>query len=154
MTTALNIKWDESLSIGIKEIDDDHQELLDYFNRLFAACFAAAGPLIITETLVKLVDYTKSHFQREELLMGKEGYPGFVSHKARHDDFLRTTLKFQERAQSEDGHVISNETLEFLQSWIVNHIMESDKAFANYIKLINAACDGVGETDHLGKVSQ
>jgi len=147
MTTAINIRWDESLSIGIKEIDDDHQELIGYFNRLFAACFASAGPSIIADTLAKLVDYTKYHFQREQTLMNKEGYPGFAPHKERHDDFIRTVLKFQERAQSESGQSISNDTLEFLQFWIVNHIMESDKAFANYIKLINTACDVAGETD-------
>lgn len=137
MEAAINIKWDESLAVGVDEIDNDHKELINLFNQLYASCSAPAGTLIVTETetLARLLEYTKHHFQREEMLMKKEGYPDFADHKELHDDLLLITLNFQEQLQSAEIHEITDETLEFLRSWIVNHIMAVDMEFANYLKL-------------------
>lgn len=137
MESAVNIRWDDSLSVGIDEIDDDHKGLIDLFNQLYASCSASEGVLAAAEmdTLLKLLDYTKSHFQREEKWMKKADYPDYNEHKELHDDLLIITLNFQEHLQSTEIHRITDETLEFLRSWIVHHIMESDKAFGNYLKL-------------------
>lgn len=140
METAANIKWDDSLSIGVDEIDNDHKELINLFNRLYASCSASVGALIAAEidALIRLFECAKHHFQREENLMKKVDYPDFADHKELHDDLLLITLNFQEKLRSTEIHEITDETLEFLRSWIVNHIMEhimeSDKAFGNYLK--------------------
>jgi hemerythrin-like metal-binding protein len=137
METEIDIKWDESLSVGVEAIDNDHKELINLFNQLYASCSAPEGTLIATEadTLARLLDYTKHHFQREETLMRQEDYPDYAFHKELHDDLLLITLNFQEQLQSSEIHEITDETLEFLRSWIVNHIMAVDMEFANYMKL-------------------
>lgn len=137
MENEIKIKWDESLSVGLDVIDHDHKELINLFNQLYASCFAPEETLVATvsETLVMLLDYTKYHFQREEQLMMKEGYPSYASHKELHDDLLLITLNFQEKLQSSEIHEITDETLEFLRSWIVNHIMKVDIEFANFMKI-------------------
>ncbi|MFA7242049.1 MAG: bacteriohemerythrin [Sulfuricellaceae bacterium] len=145
MEPAVDIKWDKSLSVGVDEIDSDHKELINLFNQLYASCSASEGALAAAEmdTLLRLLDYTKHHFKREEKLMKQEGYPDYEEHRELHDDLLLITLNFQEQLQSSEIHEITDETLEFLRSWIVNHIMECDKAFGSYLTQKHAACECV-----------
>ncbi|MCG6535936.1 MAG: bacteriohemerythrin [Syntrophales bacterium LBB04] len=128
-----SIGWDESLSLGIKEIDDEHKNLIGYYNNFFAACFSSVGQAVINATLLELVDYTKHHFQHEEVLMEKESYPGLAEQKNEHESLLRTTLELQEKLMSGSSDNVSTETLTFMNNWILTHLMEVDAAFAKFV---------------------
>ena len=82
---------------------------------------------------MKLVEYTKYHFQHEEGLMEKEGYPGFAEQKSEHERLLRTTLALQEKLASGSSDRVSNDTLVFLNNWLETHLMGLDADFAKFI---------------------
>jgi hemerythrin len=128
-----SIEWNESLSLGIEEIDNDHKNLIGYYNNFFAACFASMGSAVVNETLIKLIEYTKYHFDREEGLMEKEGYPGLTEQKNEHETLLRATLELQKKVASGTSDSASNDTLVFLNNWLVTHLMGSDAAFAKFL---------------------
>lgn len=128
-----SIKWDESLSVGIKEIDDDHKNLIEYYNNFFAACFSSMGEAVVNETLIKLIEYTKYHFEREEGLMEKEGYSGLTEQKNEHENLLRTTLEFQEKVASGSSDSVSHDILVFLNNWLETHLMGLDADFAKFV---------------------
>ncbi|TAN43844.1 MAG: bacteriohemerythrin [Nitrospirae bacterium] len=134
MITA--ISWDESLSLKVPEIDNDHKQLIDYYNQLLGACMASVGPSIINKTLVKLLDYTNEHFAREEALMIKSHYPEIQIHKSEHATLQQAVSNLRERAlsdASDKNHDISNDTLVFLHGWIVDHITSADRALARFL---------------------
>lgn len=126
-------EWSDDLSVGVQEIDDDHKKMIKYYNELFTACMVSMGPAVVLEIVEKLIEYTKGHFQREEALMEKEGYPGLVEQRHEHEELIRTVENVQKKAQSNQDHKISNDVLGFVESWIRNHILESDLALAKYI---------------------
>ena len=128
-----SIQWDESLSIGIEEIDNDHKNLIEYYNNFFAACLSSVGPAVVNTTLSKLIEYTKYHFQHEEGLMEKEGYPGLTEQKYEHERLLQTTLELQEKVASGSSDCVSNDTLAFLNNWLETHLMGLDADFAKFI---------------------
>lgn len=128
------IEWDASLVTGVREIDDDHVELINIYNNLFAACYSSVGATVVDTALRRMADYTQHHFEREEKLMRLHIYPGYTVHKDQHDQLMKTTLNIRERSSSTTALEISNETLLFLREWIIKHIMQHDKAFANFIK--------------------
>ena len=128
------LEWSNDLSVGVQEIDDDHKNMIKYYNDLFSACFASTGPEVVLETLEKLIEYTKCHFQREEGLMVKEGYPGLAEQRHEHEDLVRTVEAVQKKTKSDPNHEFSNDVLGFVGSWIRNHILESDLALARYIR--------------------
>ena len=127
-------EWNDDLSVGVQEIDEDHKKIIKYYNELFAACMVSMGPAVVLETLEKLIEYTKCHFQREEALMEKEGYPGLAEQRHEHEELIRTVEEVQKKAKSDPDHEFSNDVLGFVSSWIRNHILESDLALARYIR--------------------
>jgi len=127
-------EWSEDLSVGVQEIDDDHKKMIKYYNELFAACMVSMGPAVVLETLEKLIEYTKGHFQREEDLMEKEGYPGLAKQRHEHEELIRTVEDVQKKTKADPNHEFSNEVLGFVGSWIKNHILESDLEIARYIR--------------------
>jgi hemerythrin len=62
-------KWSDKYSVGIKTIDSQHQELVNIINRLFDAVTNHEADKVINSILDALMDYTKTHFALEELLM-------------------------------------------------------------------------------------
>jgi hemerythrin len=78
-----------------------------------------------------MMDYTSYHFATEEKYMALFHYPGFQSHNAEHEEFVRQVAKFQQ--QFEAGRLgLSIDVLRYLSSWLLNHILGSDKAFGPF----------------------
>ncbi len=128
------IDWSDDLSVGVQEIDDDHKKMIEYYNELFTACFCSMGSAVVHETLKKLIEYTKYHFQREEGLMEKEGYPGLAEQRHEHEELIRTVEDIQKKAEADPDDELSYDVLGFVGAWIRNHILESDLTLARYIR--------------------
>ncbi len=84
MTSA--IQWSPSLSVGVPEIDAQHQELFRRAERLVTAL--RSGDRGEVAPLVRyLADYVVQHFSAEERYMREIGYPHLEGHRAAHDTF-------------------------------------------------------------------
>ena len=115
------IEWSGSLSCRNQEIDDDHKNLIRYYNNFFAACFSGVGAEVINETLsqVRVIHYTKYHFQREESLMLQHAYSGLAVQKKEHETFLRAILELREKVASGTGtrdRSLINDSLAYFES--------------------------------------
>ena len=129
-----DIGWDGSLCLGVKEIDDDHESLIQIFNSLFEAHFSGASPSFVDQALVKLVEYTDGHFQREEAMMEIAGYPHLASHKEEHNSILQSALRLQEKFIAGEMLSLNSYTLSFLRSWLENHILAADNSFVLFLR--------------------
>jgi hemerythrin len=80
------LQWTTALSVGVPQIDAQHQELFRRADRLLEAMIARdrteAGRLIGF-----LREYALVHFGAEEELMRERRFPGYEVHKAEHDAF-------------------------------------------------------------------
>ncbi|MHC1711903.1 MAG: bacteriohemerythrin [Solidesulfovibrio sp.] len=120
------IKWDASLAIGHKEIDAQHQNLFSLVARLHDTILNKNDQMDIKETLFDLYKYTSLHFSEEEALMHKTEYAHLDEHVAMHDEFVKTLDTLSVTARRGDIH-IEMDVLNWLVSWLVNHISISDK---------------------------
>ena len=129
------IKWRESYNIGFKEVDDQHQKLVEILNELYEAHSSGTSKLIIDESLKKMIDYTKYHFTSEEKIMENYSYPEIEKHRGEHSDFTNKidTLK---KEMDNNNLLISLKTLDFLKDWTINHILGSDKDFGEFVREI------------------
>ena len=82
-------EWKDSFSVGIGSIDEDHKGLINIINELFDAVSHGVAKEHISSDLAKLVDYTKTHFKREEIFFEKTNYPLLEEHKLQHDVFIK-----------------------------------------------------------------
>jgi hemerythrin len=125
------MEWQDSFSVNIKEIDDQHRVLIDKVNILHDAMLMNKGQEIQKETIYGMVDYATVHFDTEENYMQRFHFPDFSSHKAEHDRFTKKALELKERAES-NGFILTIEILVFLKEWLQNHILGSDANYAEH----------------------
>jgi hemerythrin-like metal-binding protein len=129
------MQWDESLSLGIPLIDDQHKTWIQRLNDLSEAIEARVGLNEAANTLDFLVSYTNFHFATEEREMAASGYPGAFEHGQKHQE-LRQTLTGLLQDYDEDGatHRLVTAVDTFLRNWLLRHIREVDTRFARYLK--------------------
>ena len=129
------LQWNDSLSIGVELIDEQHKTWIEHYNALAAAVGASQGPREIAETLNFLVDYTAFHFATEERHMAASDYAGLDEHQAKHEE-LRAALRrlvddFQEEGAT---HILADFLQTFLGNWLVDHIRDVDVRFGAHLK--------------------
>ncbi len=74
------MQWNDSLSVNIKEVDDQHKKLVAIINELHDAMRAGSGNAVLGNIFSKLTQYVASHFATEEKLMSTHNYPGYLAH--------------------------------------------------------------------------
>ncbi len=123
--------WSPNLSVGVEELDSDHQELIDVLNQLDVQVGRAAGHDKIAQTLDELISRTGAHFRREEEIMARENYPDAEHHAMVHQALREEIEAF--RKEFAAGMEIGPEITEFIKRWLISHIMESDKHLGGYL---------------------
>lgn len=129
---AAVMTWNGALATGYPEIDEQHRKLIDLANRLNEAMQRGEARSEIGAVLEDLIKYTTFHFEFEENLMKKAGYPELFQHQQEHKKLVNDVLA--RKARFDSGSALSSELLSFLRDWLVNHIMKTDKALARGLK--------------------
>lgn len=126
--------WNDRLETKVKQMDDEHQILVEKINKLIGALEIHMVDLDNRKLLVSFDDmasYTVEHFTDEERFMQSFQYPQFESHKKIHEKLLNEVGKFREQIM---GNMLEHKILvNFLRNWLVSHIMGVDMQYArNY----------------------
>ena len=139
MTTPL-ITWDETISIGVQEIDDQHKRLLDLLNDVHQALESSCTHEEIGAALRRLCDYTVDHFAAEEALMDVDidAYAEYDQHLSEHMQCTTVALDFLQ-TYSEGKDVDMPEFLRFVATWIREHILQVDKTLGVFLLSRQAA---------------
>jgi len=124
--------WDNSLSVQIEEIDEDHRRLVDLFNLLNRSLADGDSPDYIAALLEELISCTVWHFRHEERLMLKYAYDGLAGHRDEHDELVASARALQQKFL-QAGKSLSSEDVEFLEHWVTGHILSSDMAMSDYL---------------------
>ena len=126
------IEWNDQLSVGVSEMDKQHQRLVEMVNRLHDAMTRAEGADVLKTILNDLVLYTKVHFAAEERLMAAHGYPQLASHKLVHEQFAAKALELNAKAQA--GKMVTSVGVSgLLKDWLVKHIQQEDRKYGQHI---------------------
>ena len=126
------ITWNDQFSVGVEEIDSQHKKLVQLINGLHAHILAGDAKHIMGTVLDRMIEYTAFHFETEEKLMKKYGYPASVAHTEEHKKLVATALELQRKFKSGTG-AITMETMAFLRDWLQHHIKESDKVLGKHL---------------------
>ncbi|MCL2352787.1 MAG: bacteriohemerythrin [Firmicutes bacterium] len=131
------MSWDPSLNTGIEEVDNQHMKLLETIERLAEVNSREDERDALESILVFLEGYVINHFATEEELHKVYDYPKRDLHKHLHDDLIKDMEDLKVRIDEEGlSPEVMKETNEFLMSWIINHISNSDMDFAGYYRSV------------------
>jgi|YNPBryulayer2012_1023412.scaffolds.fasta_scaffold27802_2 hemerythrin-like metal-binding protein len=126
------ISWQTDYQIGVAEIDEQHQRLVEMVNSLHEAMKSGSGKSLVPKVLNELVEYTVTHFNTEERLMQETRYPHYLQHKRQHDELTQQVV--QMKSVIDSGKPVNTiEIVNFLKGWLINHILGSDKQFGEHI---------------------
>jgi len=129
------VKWRDDWLLGIDKLDAQHRALADCLNRLAAAA-GNGGEVVDTEAIRSLITElytrTKQHFRYEEDLMHKAGYPGYADHAREHAMLLAELKSTITHDLSAEPLRLPPDLLSALRSWLIVHILQSDREFAEY----------------------
>jgi hemerythrin len=125
------ITWDESYSVNIPSIDEQHKKLILLINEYYEAIKQNYSEDKLIKLLNGLAEYTDYHFKYEEVLMGKFAYAETADHKLKHKDFIDKVASVQQKIKDKKI-VIPLEITNFLKSWLVEHIKKTDKKYSEF----------------------
>jgi hemerythrin len=123
-------------SVGIEELDREHQELLSRFNALIRACDEGKG----REEALRMLEYLNSsmleHFTTEEALLQRYGFPDLERHQREHRKFIKDLTNLEHNFQ-EFGPIprLVATTNQLVALWLIDHIWRMDAEFARFVAI-------------------
>jgi len=126
------IKWDDSLSVNVGEIDQQHKKIIASINELNDAMKSGKGNDAVGAIINNLIKYTVTHFKTEEDLFAKYGYPDTQKHKKEHAAFVQKVAAFKDGFEKGKSF-LTLEVMSFLSDWLNHHIMGTDKKYVQFL---------------------
>ncbi len=134
MPTPTKISWDDALSTGDEQLDEQHKILLSIFNDLATSIENGAQKDDIARTLTALKNYANWHFACEEDCMDKYQCPASKINKKAHAIFLQKTEEYEGEFQNAENFMeFALQVHDDLTRWIYTHILEVDASLYHSI---------------------
>ena len=120
----------EKFKTGIDIIDEEHKQLFDIVGKIHKAIEVELVHDkfdLILDILGELKEYTLVHFADEEDYMKEINYDGLEQQKILHEKFIETLNEVNLDHVDDNQEEYLYEVLNFLQNWLINHILKVDK---------------------------
>lgn len=140
------VDWTKDLETGVTFVDADHKVLINLLNQADACIEQKEESTVLGSVLDALVEYTDYHFLREERMMELSAYEGLSAHATIHRALSRQVRNVYTDYNADPWSVDPGSVRDFLQSWLIDHIMGHDFAYRD------ACVDNLAATRAAGKV--
>ena len=132
------LSWSNQYLIGNDLIDAEHEELFKLVNAFHTRWAEAHTRQDIAKILNQLIVYAEMHFRHEETIMGDAGFPKLEGHQKIHEAMIDSIFRLQQ--SYEDGNLrLEMDTMKFVKAWLVEHILENDYLFRDFLARKNNA---------------
>lgn len=118
---------------GVEEIDAQHVEFINLLKEIGSRMGSSPKQEDITSHLAQLAEYAKRHFKTEKEYMERAGYPNTAEHLKQHANLLQKIEYFEQEYKSENSSVAIFDLIDFMETWLLEHIPQYDKKFTEYL---------------------
>lgn len=128
--------WNETFSVKIAEIDDQHKKLFEIgenINQLLKDHDGIDSFDEIMDLIADLLSYTKYHFEEEEKLLVAHNYPELEAHVDEHNKFIDYLENLDEDEIDENQKQVLAELIKFIATWIFKHINNTDFKYSQFL---------------------
>ncbi len=120
----------EEYKIGVELIDEQHKKLFELANKAYTLLkddFSLDKYDKIVHILEELKDYTIFHFKSEEEYMESIEYKRLFTQKIEHEKFIKALeeVNYRDIDEKQDESLVK--ILNFLNDWLIEHILKTDK---------------------------
>jgi len=127
------IKWQAEYSVGVKELDEQHQNMLNIINSLLIDQQDEYDAIKLSETISSLIHHAYIHFATEERYLAQTNYPDIKSHVLDHVGFIMRTLELSLKVKegTKDSRL---DLLKYLEKWYSLHVLGIDRLYIPILK--------------------
>ncbi|WP_346887701.1 hemerythrin family protein [Clostridium sp. UBA1056] len=123
----------DEFKTGIEIIDNEHKMLFEIADKIYNL---SKNEFIIDkyDRIVNLIEelkgYAALHFRDEEAYMESINYKKMFTQKVDHDNFIKklNQIDLNDLDANQEDYIL--ELLDFINDWLVSHILEKDKLIA------------------------
>ena len=115
------LKWNESFSVGVKDIDFQHKKLFELINKLHDSINHGHRRREVETIINALASYFDYHFTEEESFLKQISYPDMAN-------YYNSNAELNDKLQSLKAQFSKSRTgsplvfLNFMKSWLTDHI--------------------------------
>lgn len=126
------VHWEQSYSVGIRQVDNQHKKLFDLVNRLYDLEENINIKEQIREILYAFREYTIVHFKDEEDYMKDINYPELENHKEIHKHIIDSLSQIMHTPANLS--IIKTKMRIVATRVLVEHIMNEDQKIGVYAR--------------------
>jgi len=131
------IEWTDDLTVNIVEMDEEHKKFVELINKFHMALSESKIQEKLIGLLDELVRYAETRFASEEMLLEKYKCEEIENQRREHAVFMATMIELRKKYKM--GEMVSSiNIMNFLKSWLIDHIMYADKKCCDYIKQVSS----------------
>ena len=120
------------VAVGVQAMDDQHGILMDTLNELRQQLDRGNASARLSQQMARLVEFAGMHFDCEERLLQRHGYPEVEQHSQAHQDLLEKIRYAVERADRGDNAELQR-SFAFLRSRYMDHVTTLDRQYAEWL---------------------
>ena len=124
-------EWSDSYSVGVKELDDQHMQILALANNVIQAVEENKDRAEIIDIFSKIKALTTKHFHKEEELMRNTGFPDLEGHTKEHEVLMEQAKQYSRHLEL--GEINGSIFAMFLVGWVLIHIKKEDKKYTTHL---------------------
>jgi diguanylate cyclase (GGDEF)-like protein/hemerythrin-like metal-binding protein/PAS domain S-box-containing protein len=131
----LKVVWSSKFESGHEGIDAQHKELFDDSNEIFETILSIKTKEEQLESLMKIMDDLKEHFDYEEEVLREIGYPEVNYHAVSHMNLINNAKLFIDKFQKDEVEII--EVLNFIIFEVIaDHLYREDRLYFPYLEKV------------------
>ena len=131
----LKVVWSSKFESGHEGIDAQHKELFDDSNVIFESILSVKTKEEQLESLMKIMDDLKEHFDYEEEVLREIGYPEVNYHAVSHMNLMNNAKLFIDKFQKDEVEII--EVLNFIIFEVIaDHLYRQDRLYFPYLEKV------------------
>jgi hemerythrin len=124
LRTKFHFEWQDFYSVGIPDIDDEHKKIFSLVSGLSASAASPEGAGTRHTRSAELLDYVRSHVDKEEALLESRGYPRLAAQREDHKILLADLEELVKTGESGDA---------LLKDWLIRHTLIEDRLYKDFL---------------------
>ncbi len=128
--------WRDTMNLNYPPLDDEHKAFLNVVNQAYMASQVDDFEMM-EKVFEKCYDYARNHFSHEEDIMERIQFPDIENHMKSHQVFIHNVSEMRQQFEvapsMEDKRRISIKLANFLNVWLLGHILSKDKVLKPFL---------------------
>jgi len=131
----MGLVWDDSFVLGIADIDQQHQSIVEHFTNFSIAVQDGSAKEVLAEMADFLVGYAQLHFATEERYMQDYDYPRIEVQRSEHANFTSDAEDLVKKIQEEGAsRELSLALTGKMVRWVIQHVRNHDRDMVDFVK--------------------